>query len=93
MSKLTVPMVQIRKAVYAKMAKAESVIAKRPCGFITEITGASGRLIRRMYIEHENVYYSGVMLPWEPVESFINGVFRGVVIEISAVFDPEMEDA
>jgi hypothetical protein len=93
MSKLVVPMAQISKAVYTKMAKSEYVIAKRPCGFITEITTDSGKTLRRMYVTHDDNYYSGVMLPWESLEDFNTFEFHGVEIEMKAKFQRAMENA
>lgn len=85
-SSLIVQMESITKGVYTTHAKSKSIIAKRPCGFVTEFTSDKGNVYRRMFIEHDGAYYSGLMMPWDSLEDFNTMQFDDVQTITRAVF-------
>ena len=91
--RLDVPMAQISKRKYNEAHKSPYVIASRSCGFVTEIMDKKGKAHRCMYVTHEDVYYSGVMLSWDSIESFQNYAFDGVIVEVKARFSRILQDA
>ena len=83
---LSIPVVTTSKTTYTRMSKSEYVVARRPCGFITETVSDAGNKVRRLYLEHEGEYFTAILIQYETTEDIMLSEFHGVETEIKAKF-------